>query len=62
MTVALRKAVDSPIPDAWSTAKNLAAADIVLSRKISQQITEALETIKIVSKRTSPEHQARVGR
>ncbi|EFE0281033.1 TPA: aldo/keto reductase, partial [Escherichia coli] len=42
--------------------ENLAAADIVLSQKDTQQITEALETIKIVGERYSPEHQARVGR
>ncbi|EPU1964696.1 aldo/keto reductase, partial [Escherichia coli] len=36
--------------------------DIVLSQKDTQQITEALETIKIVGERYSPEHQARVGR
>ena len=29
---------------------------------ISRQITQALETIKIVGERYSPEHQARVGR
>ncbi|MCF7264490.1 hypothetical protein L3W99_25710, partial [Escherichia coli] len=34
----------------------------VLSQKDTQQITEALETIKIVGERYSPEHQARVGR
>ena len=42
--------------------ENLAAADIVLSQKDTQQISEALETIKIVGERYSPEHQARVGR
>ena len=42
--------------------ENLAAADIVLSQKDTKQITEALETIKIVGERYSPEHQARVGR
>ncbi len=42
--------------------KKPAAADIVLSQKDTQQITEALETIKIVGERYSPEHQARVGR
>ena len=42
--------------------ENLAAADIVLSQKDTQQITEALETIKIDGERYSPEHQARVGR
>ncbi|MDW4597918.1 aldo/keto reductase, partial [Escherichia coli] len=31
--------------------ENLAAADIVLSQKDTQQITEALETIKIVGER-----------
>ena len=41
--------------------ENLAAADIVLSQKDTQQISEALETIKIVGERYSPEHQARVG-
>ena len=37
--------------------ENLAAADIVLSQKDTQQISEALETIKIVGERYSPEHQ-----
>jgi aryl-alcohol dehydrogenase-like predicted oxidoreductase len=42
--------------------ENLAAADIILSQDDSRQITQALETIKIVGERYSPEHQARVGR
>lgn len=42
--------------------ENLAAADIVLSQDDSRQITQALETIKVVGERYSPEHQARVDR
>ena len=42
--------------------ENLGAADIILSQDDSRQITQALETIKIVGARYSPEHQARVGR
>jgi aryl-alcohol dehydrogenase-like predicted oxidoreductase len=42
--------------------ENLGAANIVLSQDDSRQITQALETIKIVGERYSPEHQARVGR
>ena len=42
--------------------ENLGAADIILSQDDSQQINQALETIKIVGERYSPEHQARVGR
>lgn len=42
--------------------ENLGAANIVLSQDDSRQITQALETIKIVGARYSPEHQARVGR
>ncbi len=42
--------------------ENLGAADIILSKDDSRQITQALETIKIVGERYSPEHQARVGR
>ena len=38
------------------------AVDIVLSQKDTQQITQALETIKIVGERYSPEHQARIDR
>lgn len=42
--------------------ENLGAADIILSQKDTQQITQALETINIVGERYSPEHLARVGR
>lgn len=42
--------------------ENLGAADIILSKDDSFQITQALETIKIVGERYSPEHLARVGR
>ena len=42
--------------------ENLGAANIVLSPDDLRQITQALETIKIVGERYSPEHQARVGR
>ncbi len=42
--------------------ENLGAADILLSKDDSFQITQALETIKIVGERYSPEHLARVGR
>lgn len=41
--------------------ENLGAADIILSQDDSRQITQALETIKVVGERYSPEHQARVG-
>lgn len=59
------KAVDCSHPGTTKLHRleeNLAAADIVLSQKDTQQISEALETIKIVGERYSPEHQARVGR
>lgn len=42
--------------------ENLGAADIPLSQDDLQQITQALETVKIVGNRYSPEHQARVDR
>ena len=42
--------------------ENLGAADIILSQDDSRKITQALETIKIVGERYSPEHRARVGR
>ncbi|HAI1315255.1 aldo/keto reductase [Escherichia fergusonii] len=42
--------------------ENLTAVDIVLSQKDTQQITQSLETIKIVGERYSPEHQARIDR
>ncbi|WP_318849403.1 aldo/keto reductase [Pectobacterium quasiaquaticum] len=42
--------------------ENLGAADIILSQDDSRQITQSIETIKIVGERYSPEHQARVGR
>ena len=42
--------------------ENLGAADITLSQDDLRQVTQALETIKIVGERYSPEHQARVGR
>lgn len=42
--------------------ENLGAADIILSQDDLQQITQALDTIKIVGARYSPKHQARVGR
>ncbi len=42
--------------------ENLGAADIILSQDDSRQITQALETIKVVGERYSPEHQARTGR
>ncbi|MEJ5114100.1 aldo/keto reductase [Erwinia billingiae] len=42
--------------------ENLGAADIILSKDDSFKITQALETIKIVGERYSPEHLARVGR
>jgi hypothetical protein len=58
------KAVDCSYP--WyhklhRLEENLGAADIILSQDDSR-ITQALETIKIVGERYSPEHQARVGR
>ncbi|MEN4546283.1 aldo/keto reductase [Pantoea agglomerans] len=42
--------------------ENLGAAEIILSKDDSLQITQALETIQIVGERYSPEHLARVGR
>ena len=46
----------------FRSEENLEAADIILSQDDSRQITQALETIKVVGERYSPEHQARVGR
>ena len=42
--------------------ENIAAAELILSQHDLHQITQRLETIKIVGERYSPEHQARVGR
>lgn len=59
------KAVDCSYPRRHQTTpleENLGAADIILSQDDTRQITRALETIKIVGERYSPEHQARVGR
>lgn len=42
--------------------ENLGAAEITLSAAELLQVTQAVETIKIVGERYSPEHQARVGR
>lgn len=42
--------------------ENLGAVDVILSQDELSQVTQALETIKIVGERYSPEHQARVGR
>lgn len=55
----------APIPGTTKQHRleeNLRATEIILSQDDLLQVTQALETIKIVGERYSPEHQARVGR